>query len=144
MTNKIVPELSKDLIRDLMPSDDWRCLILLYPGEQVGLLGRFGSDVAYGWRGKIWIGVLEEGEGQSEAAKQTLRDAEAEFESIDEPVEKLIHINYKKGEGRNVLGSLVNAAKIDLVLIRIVSQATELVTQLAVSYTHLRAHETDS
>ncbi len=130
MTNKIVPELSKDLIRDLMPSDDWRCLILLYPGEQVGLLGRFGSDVAYGWRGKIWIAVLEEGEGQSEAAKQTLRDAEAEFESIDEPVEKLIHINYKKGEGRNALGSLVNAAKIDLVLIRIVSQATELVTQL--------------
>ncbi len=123
-------ESSIELINDLEPSDDWRCLILLFPGEKPGVMGELGRKIASGWGGKVWLGGLEEAGESSYFTRTTLEDAQTEFRQTGRLAEKMIHIPYDIGKGGAEIEELVEKAGIDLVLIRNTRNATELVSQI--------------
>ena len=111
-------------------SDNWRCLILLYPGQKVGFLGKFGSDVARSWNGDLLIAVLNNGSVSPDLVAETLDSAANEILADNRQVHSLIRLPFEQGRGSAEISKLVNQGSIDLVLAFNHHNMTELVNGL--------------
>lgn len=117
-------------IDDIERSDNWRCLILLYPGQKVGLLGKFGSDVSRSWNGDLLVAVLNDGQVSSDLVAETLDAAANEFMAANYPIHSLIRLSFEQGQGSEEIAKLVTQGSIDLVLAFNHHNITELVNGL--------------
>ncbi|MFK7802441.1 MAG: DUF389 domain-containing protein [Anaerolineae bacterium] len=111
-------------------SDSWRVLILLFPGEKLGLLGRFGHDIVKSWSGELLIAVLNDGQVSPGVVDQTLDDAVHELAAADGEAAALVRLGYDIGGGAAEIARLVDLGSVDLILIRNSRNATELVQGL--------------
>lgn len=139
------------MVDDIEPSDTWRGLILLYPGQKVGLLGRFGTDVTRSWNGELFVAVLDDGGASADQVKETLDGAANEIMAANRPVSGLVSLSFEPGKGAAEIARLVNQASFDLVLAFNRHNVTELVKDLSCdvgilrgSITHLEVDVKDA
>lgn len=123
-------EMKIELADEIEHNEEWCCLLLLSPGQKAGLLGNIASDIAYGWRGKVWLALVHDGTCGNEEAESTLRGVASEFASIDEPVDKLINISLDSSGKQKQLSRFIDKAGVDLVLVRNVDGAASFVSNL--------------
>ncbi|MFT5193894.1 MAG: hypothetical protein ACI85U_000900, partial [Candidatus Promineifilaceae bacterium] len=130
-------------IDEIDRSDTWRGLILLFPGQKLGFLGKFGSDVAQSWGGELLIAVLNDGKGQKNLISETLDAAAAEIGDAKRKISALVELSYEPGKGAAEVAQLVHQGSIDLVLIRSGHNATELVNGLSCHFGIIRGSNTE-
>lgn len=129
------------------PGRPWRVLVLLSPGDRLGLVGMLGSDLARANRGELYIGVIYEGDNpvQQSMAQATLNELQhtaVSHTSLDLEVESYLLLEKEKADNyKDILHDFIKANSIDLILIRADSRAIQYIHNLPCPFGVLRGEQ---
>ncbi|MEM9775587.1 MAG: DUF389 domain-containing protein, partial [Chloroflexota bacterium] len=107
-------------------SEEWRALILLLPGQKLGLIGRLTHDIVSSWRGELFVAVAENPYASGSAVNQTLRNAATEAEAADIEINCFIALNGNATEQKRKLDQLIDRGSIDMIMVQNSKRTTEL------------------
>lgn len=137
----------KLMVGQFSPGRPWRVLVLLSPGDRLGLVGMLGSDLARANRGELYIGVIYEGDNpvQQSMAQATLNELQHTAVSTTTPdleVESYLLLEKEKADNyKDILHDFIKANSIDLILIRADSRAIQYIHNLPCPFGVLRGEQ---
>lgn len=107
-------------------SEDWRALILLFPGQKLGLIGRLTHDIVSSWRGELFVAVAHDDYTYGSQVSQTLKIAAEDAEQAGIEVKCYVELTGNLETQKQELDLLIDRGSVDLVMVQNSTSATEL------------------
>ncbi|MEM8860151.1 MAG: DUF389 domain-containing protein [Chloroflexota bacterium] len=107
-------------------TDDWRALILLFPGQKLGFIGRLSADIVNSWNGELVVALAQATNETEAELQQTLEYAAEDAAKADIKIDCFIQLTTNQSEVKKEFDQLVDNGSIDLIMVQNSSKATEL------------------